>query len=222
MKLTPYLLLTTLCLLVNASQSKQPKTILAIGDSITQGGGNFICYRQILVPELKKRGFALEFIGPKKDATSCHAGYGGKNTGYLRSISKEIYTQYPADIVLIHSGHNSFSKNKPVPNIIEDTKSLIENIVAINPKVIILLAQPITSGKLPKYSYIPELNSKLITLSKEITAKGHKIILVNQAEGFDWETDTIKDKVHTNASGAKKMADKWMGALLPMLSAAHD
>jgi hypothetical protein len=65
MKLTPYLLLTTLCLLVNASQSKQPKTILAIGDSITQGGGNFICYRQILVPELKKRGFALEFIGPK-------------------------------------------------------------------------------------------------------------------------------------------------------------
>jgi lysophospholipase L1-like esterase len=84
------------------------------------------------------------------------------------------------------------------------------------------LAQPITSGKLPKYSYIPELNSKLITLSKEITAKGHKIILVNQAEGFDWETDTIKDKVHTNASGAKKMADKWMGALLPMLSAAHD
>jgi len=196
----------------------EKKTVLAIGDSITQGGGNFVCYRQVLVPELQKQGFAVEFIGPQKDATSCHAGYGGKNTGYLRSISQATYQQYPADIVLIHSGHNSFSKDKPVPGIIEDTKGMIENIATINPKVTILLAQVITSGKLPKYSYIPELNSELTKLAKEMTAKGYDIVLVNQADGFDWKTDTVKDMVHPNASGARKMAEKWMAALQPILS----
>jgi lysophospholipase L1-like esterase len=218
MKLTTCLLLTTFCLAGRVLHAGEPKTVLAIGDSITQGGGNFVCYRQVLVPELKKRRFAVEFIGPQKDATSHHAGYGGKNTAYLRSISQATYQQYPADFVLIHSGHNSFSQDKPVPGIVDDTKGMIENITAINPKVTILLAQVITSGKLPKYSYIPELNEALATMAKEMTAKGYKIILVNQAEGFDWTTDTVKDMVHPNASGAQKMADKWMIALEPLLS----
>jgi len=192
-------------------------TILAIGDSITQGGKSFTCYRQVLIPELIKKGLAFEFIGPEKDATSPHAGYGGRNTKYLLSISKDIYSKYPADIVLIHSGHNSFSKDKPVQGIIRDTRALIETIGAINPKVTILLAQVIPAGKLPKYSYIPKLNKELEVLSRRLISKNFKVILVNQADGFDWKADTIDDKVHPNASGAKKMAVKWMDALLPLL-----
>jgi hypothetical protein len=58
----------------------EPPSILALGDSITQGGKTFVCYRQILVPELRKRGVAFQWIGPRKDLTSAHAGYGGRNT----------------------------------------------------------------------------------------------------------------------------------------------
>jgi len=192
-------------------------SILCLGDSITEGGKTFVCYRQILVPQLREKNIAFKFIGPEKDSTSAHAGYGGKNTSYLLSISKKTYREYPADIVMIHSGHNSFSKDKPVPVIIRDTEAMIDTIREINPKVQILLAQVIPAGKLPKYSYIPELNKRLESLAERLIKKGVRITLVNQAAGFDWKTDTIPDKVHPNASGAKKMSNKWLAALLPAL-----
>jgi lysophospholipase L1-like esterase len=94
---------------------------------------------------------------------------------------------------------------------------MIDNIREINPDVIVLLAQVIPSGKLPKYSYIPELNQELSSLFGRLNKQWQSIILVNQAEGFHWKTDTVNDKVHPNASGAKKMAEKWIDALLPLL-----
>ena len=171
----------------------------------------------MLIPELRKRNVGFTFIGPNQDAVSAHAGYGGKNTRYLLSISKEVYSRYPADIVMIHSGHNSFSKDRPVLGIIRDTEAMIDNIREINPDVIVLLAQVIPSGKLPKYSYIPELNKELSFLFGRLNKQWQSIILVNQAEAFHWRTDTVNDKVHPNASGAKKMAQKWIDALLPLL-----
>ena len=211
---TALLLLGTL----KAQSSKAPPlTILALGDSITAGAGHFTCYRQVLVPELTKTHPELKFIGPKKDKTSAHAGYGGRSTANLLSMTQEIYSKYPADIVLLHSGHNSFAKDKPVSKIIADTRKIVETMHKINPGVTVLLAQVITAGKLPKYSYIPELNERIADLSKHLIEDGHHIVLVDQAEGFDWKTNTVKDKVHPNESGAKKMADKWMKALEPLL-----
>lgn len=197
-----------------SSQAGEAPTILTFGDSITARKDS---YRSVLVPALARKRPAVRFIGPNKDSISNHAGYGGKNTKYLLSISKKIYTNYPADIVMIHSGHNSFSKNKPVKGIIRDTHAIIDTMREINPDVTILLAQVIPAGKLPKYSYIPELNRELESLSVLLNKQGYNIVLVNQADGFDWRSDTTKDKVHPNKSGAKKMANKWMDALLPLL-----
>lgn len=129
---------------LNARTGETP-TILAFGDSITSRSDS---YRSVLVPALTAKQLAFEFIGPNKDKISAHAGYGGKNTKYLLSISKDVYSKYPADIVMFHSGHNSFSEDKPVQGIVRDT---------------------------------------------------------------------INDKVHPNPSGAKKMAAKWLDALLPLL-----
>ena len=212
-----WVLILCLCITSFSANAGDRPTILAIGDSITQGGKTFVCYRQILIPELRKRKVSFKFIGPRKDTSSAHAGYSGKNTKYLLSISEDVYGKYPADIVMIHSGHNSFSKDKPVPKIIRDTEAMIGNMRKINPDVQILLAQVIPAGKLPKYSYIPELNKELESLFTRLKKQGYSIVLVNQADGFDWKTDTVKDKVHPNAAGAKKMADKWMEVLLPLL-----
>ena len=195
----------------------ETRTVLAIGDSLTQRTDS---YRSILIPMLKEKGLKFEFIGPNRDKLSRHAGYGGKNTQYLRSISKTIYQEYPADIVMIHSGHNSFSQDRPVPGIVRDTEAIINNIAGINPKAVILLAQVVTAGKLPKYSYIPELNRELAKLGARLVKEGKNVVLVNLADGFDWETDTLEDKVHVNAHGAKKMAQKWYDALLSVTRSA--
>lgn len=199
-------------------EARNVPTILALGDSITQGGGKtFVGYRDVLIPELRRKQVNFEFIGPNRDSTSAHAGYSGKNAGDLRGMINNVYSRYPANIVLLHAGHNNFSEKKPVPGVVRDTEAILRTIWTINPKAVIFLAQVIPSGKLPKYSYIPELNVELAALAKRLAAEGRPIVLVNQAEGFDWKTDTIKDLVHPNASGAKKMADQWMSALLPIL-----
>ena len=95
-------------------------------------------------------------------------------------------------------------------------KSIINKIQAINPNVRILIAQVIPSGKLPKYSYIPELNEKIAEMVSELHSD--HICLVNQAERFDWKKYTIYDKVHPNKEGAEKMATVWFNALKKVLA----
>ena len=50
-------------LLAPSAIADKPVTILAFGDSITEGGKNFHSYRKILVPELQQRKLEVEFIG---------------------------------------------------------------------------------------------------------------------------------------------------------------
>ena len=210
-----YLIIVLFCTLslTTQGQDKTAKSILALGDSITQGGSS---YRRVLVPKLKEKNLSYTFIGPNKDKISAHAGYGGKNSFFLSKRIKKIYSEYKADIVMIHAGHNNNSKSKPVSKIIDQTESIITTIMEINPNATILLGQVIPSGKLPKYSYIPKLNKELAVLSEKLIQKKHKVILVNHADGFDWKTDCSTDKVHPNLSGATKMANKWLEALLKL------
>jgi acetyl esterase/lipase len=104
-----------------------------------------------------------------------------------------------------------------VPRILEDTVRLIDGFREVNPKVVILLAQPITSGKLPKYSYIPELNDELAKLAGKLDRPESRIIVVPQAGGFDPARDTVADLVHPNAAGAAKMTERWFEALITVM-----
>lgn len=214
--IAPILLLLGIASFSLAEEKKA--TILALGDSITAGSNNGASYREILVPEMQKRGLSFEFIGPNRDDTSRHAGFGGRNTASLRKMIEGIYKEYPADIVLLHSGHNSFSHNKPVKGIVADTALIVEKIHAIRSDATVVIAQVIPAGKLPKYDYIPQLNRELAALHNRFKAEEQKVVLVDMATGFNWRTDASpKDLVHPNLLGATKMANKWLAALLPLL-----
>jgi lysophospholipase L1-like esterase len=201
--------------------------IMPLGDSITEGGGGFVVYRYPLAEKLKAAGYDVEFVGSKTTRAKedsplgvlRHEGYSGQNIQFLAGRFEEFYRQNPADIILLHAGHNQFAEALPVPGMLTTTRRIIDAARAINPKVTVLLAQVITSGKLPKYSYIPEYNAGLVGLAAEYDKPDQRVILVNQAEGFEWETDTISDKVHPSAKGAEKMATKWFEALQKILPA---
>jgi len=210
------LLLLLTCLTVARAE---PVKILPLGDSITEGGGQ-ICYRPALAKRLKDAGHDVAFVGPKEAPAGLrHGGYGGKNAEQIAKLYAGFHASTPADIVLIHAGHNHFADQKPVPGILRATESMIANARKANPKVTILLAQVITSGKLPKYSYLPELNQQLTHLANKLHRPEQRVLLVDQATGFDWKTDTVADRVHPNAQGAAKMADRWFQALEPLLPA---
>ncbi len=204
--------------------NNKPITIMPLGDSITEGGAFFV-YRYPLMEKLKAAGYNVAYVGsretrPVKDSplgVLKHEGRGGWNVGGIAANFEEWYRQNPADIVLIHAGHNQFADQNPVAGMLKNTRKIIETARTINPKVIVLLAQVITSGKLPKYSYIPEFNQALDPLAAELNSPQQPVVLVNQAAGFDPDTDTGGDKVHPNARGAEKMATRWFEALQKVL-----
>ncbi len=196
--------------------TKAGLSIMCIGDSITEGGKSFQIYRQLLSEKLKRQ-FDIEFVGSKGTGLK-HEGYGGKNSAFLAKTVPANFAKHPASAILIHAGHNNFAKDKPVPGIIENTRKLIEGCRTTNPSVTVLLGQVITSKKLPKYSYIPELNLKLAELAKSLNTEKSPVIVVDHATGFNPDTMTVADKVHPNAKGAEHMAKCWARAIRKALS----
>lgn len=208
-------------MLTTAAVQEKKLTILPIGDSITEGkAGTFESYLYPLWEKLYTGGYLVEYIGPRSTPSRIgslnHFARGGKNAEYLESKIDSIYRKYPADIVLLHSGHNHFSEEDPVDGIIASHRSIIDKIRAINPEVIIFDAAVIQSGKLPKYSYIPELNKQIKKLVKSYHSDS--VIFVGQTKKFNWKTGTIHDKVHPNKQGAKVIADAWYAAFSKNIS----
>jgi len=199
-----------------------PARIMAVGDSITQGGGKtFATYRLLLVEKLKVAGVRCEFVGSRPTEGSAtplwHEAYGGKNAEYLASILEAKLKAHPADIVMLQAGHNHFIEEKPVAGIVAAHREMVATARRLNPKAIVFIAQVIPSGKLPKYAYIPDLNVALAALVKELHRPEQPVYLVDLATGFDPAKDTIADRVHPNTAGAEKIARRWAEALTPCL-----
>jgi lysophospholipase L1-like esterase len=194
---------------------------MPVGDSITEGGKTFSTYRVPLLEKLRAAGYRVEYVGSRTRPSPLgplqHEGYSGKNAEYLARVVGKSFHDHPADVVLLHAGHNHWAEQKPVPGIIAATESMIATFRAQNPRVVVLLAQVIPSGKLPKYAYIPELNLQIAALAARLDRPDQRVILVDQARGFDPIEDTISDHVHPNARGAEKMASKWFDALVTVL-----
>lgn len=194
-----------------------PVRLLCVGDSITQGGKTFVTYRLPLDQKLRAAGLNFAFVGSQSSegphGPLWHEGYGGKNAEFLAGILPQKLKQAKPDIILLHCGHNHSAEEKPVPGIIASERAMIEAARKQNPMVVVLLAQVIPSGKLPKYAYLPELNQAQVLLARELSRPDAPVMIVDLATGFDPQKDTILDKVHPNAQGAEKMSAKWLVAL---------
>ena len=201
------------------ASAAEPVRIMAVGDSITQGGKTFVTYRLPLDQKLRAAGANYVFVGSQQSEGTggplWHEGYGGKNAEFLAGIMPQRLRQAKPDIILLHCGHNHSAEEKPVPGIIAAERTIIEAARKQNPKVVVILALVIPSGKLPKYGYLPELNQAEVLLARELNRPEAPVMIVDQFTGFDPQKDTILDKVHPNVQGAEKMANKWFTALKP-------
>jgi len=194
-------------------------SILGLGDSITEGSADFFSYLFPLDSLLKEHGYQINFIGPRNSVlrgdTIHHFGFGGKTAEFLAKSIDSIYAAFPADIVLLHSGHNHFQEENPIAGIIQAQEKIIQTIKSKNPKAVIFVAGVITSGKLPKYAYIPELD---LAIKKMVDARHDaSIIFVDQQQHWDWNVSTIQDKVHPNKAGALVIARNWFDALIKVI-----
>lgn len=203
---------------VHGQEEQKRVTIMGLGDSITEGSPDFSSYLYPLWEKLFTAGYTVDFIGPRESncriGTLRHCGFSGKPVEFLAEKTDSLYALYPADVVLLHAGHNHFTNENPVAGMIAAYRSIIRKIQAINPDAYILMAQVIPSGKLPKYAYIPDLNRAIADMVSDFS---DHVRLVDQATGFDWQEYTVSDRVHPNQKGAEKMAAVWFTALKEVL-----
>ena len=77
---------------------------------ITACSGDFGCYRVALAAKLAQSEFRVRFVGTREDESPLgalrHDGYGGRTAEFLGENMEHIYTANPADVILLHSGHN--------------------------------------------------------------------------------------------------------------------
>ena len=209
---------------LNAGEGGKRLTVMGLGDSITEGGDGFSTYLYPLWERLFAGGYDADFIGPRQSECRIgrlsHCGFSGKNVEFLEARIDSIYRKYPADVVLLHAGHNHFAEERPVEGMMRAYKSIIGKIHAVNPQALVFLAKVTPSGKLPKYSYIPELNRRIEAYVDSL--KDGRVVLVDMARGHDWRTMTIEDKVHPNKVGREFMAGRWFDAIRRTIRPQHD
>ncbi|MBS1664902.1 MAG: hypothetical protein JST68_27895 [Bacteroidetes bacterium] len=190
-------------------------TVLGLGDSITEGGPGFFSYLFPLDSLMKASGFAGRLVGPRLSVQGgdslYHSGFSGKTAEFLAAHIDSIYRAFPADVVLLHAGHNHFVEEAPVQGIVRAQLTIIQTIKKINPRALVFVAGVITSGKLPKYSYIPELNGAIRRMVDSL--RDSTVVFVDQSKGWDWSKYTIDDKVHPNREGARVIAGRWLEAM---------
>ena len=209
-------------------------SVCAVGDSITQGGSAFVAHRIALEREFAALDWNVEWEGTRVDsswgtANPCE-GYSGQNAERIAAQYESHASAVAADVLLLHAGHNynadpaiADPAYMPEAEIVAAVTNAHARIIAAaraqNPDVIVLYAKVITSSKLPKYSYIPQLNKAIASLGAELASENSPVIVVDMADGWNPATDCVSDKVHPSAEGAAKMAAKWMVAFKSLVGA---
>lgn len=203
-------------------------SVCCVGDSITEGMTQNATlqrwtYRLYLPDALAALGCTnVAWKGSHVSSCSGSAlpseGWSGQNAAQVASKYIANAEGDRADFLLIHSGHNyDASDAANVPSVVAAVTNAHAQIIAAarakNPKVVVLEAKVITSGKLPKYQYIPALNAAIGALASRLTTVDSPVVVVDMAEGWDCETHCISDMVHPNETGARLMAERWAAAI---------
>lgn len=212
-----------------------PLRILPLGDSITQADNRHYSYRYYLWILLTDAGFNFDFVGSMNHNFSgnptwpTHAGrsFDSDHEGHWGWSADQILYGFPQkrderlsewlkgytpDIVLLHLGTNDVLQFESAFSTTTELRQIIETLRDDNPMVIVLLAKLIPVLKAGMDPHIDDLNARFDALAAEISTPASPVIIVDQYDGLNGETDMC-DPLHPSSSGELKMAARWFEAL---------
>ena len=207
--------------------------IMPLGDSITQADSQHPGYRYPLWKLLKNGGYNVDFVGslssnhrgenPVQSFDTDHEGHWGWRADQILhgfpGIGKldDFINKSSPDIVLLHLGSNDIFQGEPIEEIESDLLKIINELVSHNKNVIILIARilPIADNRINQR--IRMLNEAISQLPDKMRISKKQLVVVNQFDGFNPQTDTY-DGAHPNSSGEDKMAAKWYKALQSVIT----
>lgn len=213
---------------------ERPIYILAVGDSITQGGKRDrpeYTYRLPLQMLLHQNNIDYDFIGSRQkglhdDASwpdvaqnvpfdPDHEGYYGNKTQVACQKVKTAFSGYQSmpDMVLIHLGTNDQKHGDFERNVGEPLRDFINFLRVKNPEVVVLL------GHLNFQQSDPVLKIRSIVeeIAKDMNSEKSPIRTVHHYKNWTAEPDKVYtdtfDWAHPNLKGQEKMALNWYAAM---------
>jgi len=208
-------------------QHRSRLKVMALGDSITRGYSGRDSYRWPLWSLIRQAGFNVDFVGsihPRgaldDEFDADHEGHGGFSTTDILKALPGWLAQNTPDVVLLHIGTNDVDRCQNIDETAKTTEQIIDVIQGHNPKVIILLAQIIPidfDGYCPTGDSVDETVRKLNQRLGRIPTVEPGVIVVDLYSALDARAD-LRDALHPNERGFKKMAQGWFQALKPVLA----
>lgn len=218
-------------LLMAASAFAAPLRIVAIGDSITQGGKlgtKQYTYRWPLSRMLHDEQVAFDFIGTRTEGLDSaatwpapwdahHEGFYGATSAFVRDHLREDLPKLPPpDVALIDLGTND-DKADIGGATIAPLRDIVAMLRARNPKVSVYVA--LIPARIVRRV---ELHARVRWEAHELSTPASPVVAVDQdvawnADPHDPAGDTV-DGVHPNLKGQRKMAEAWLSAMRPQLA----
>jgi lysophospholipase L1-like esterase len=214
-------------LLLNFTFTSQAKAfemlapvIMPLGDSITNGTwGLYGSYREPLWQKMTELGYPAQFVGSLASGTfpqPHHEGHPGWRIDQIRkSIDGWMNTSRPS-LVLLMIGTNDIDQNYKLDQAPARLADLVDQIFVLKPDVKIILATipPISAtsqtgcGGAACEQKVLALNSALPAIVSQRASQGKSISLVPMHDLILLQD--LRDGVHPNEGGYKKMADGWL------------
>ncbi len=202
--------------------SNKKLKIMAIGDSVTQGGAKpeEFSYRLQLSKMLDKAGYKVDFLGkqhslPGKNFKwpagfdNDHEGFYGKTTLYVAQALKKDLAKTDTispDIALILLGNNDQNKINLLSSLVLPMKAIIKALREKNSKITILIGTLNLNSI--NYKYI-RWHLNLVRWLDD--SKESRIILVSMHH--DWNLQDTFDGIHPSVTGQEKIAKEWFKAI---------
>jgi len=173
---------------------------------------------------------SVDWVGSGKGENSCRdTKYDRDNEGHSGFLAINIANskqlvgwlqKNPADVITMHLGTNDIvQQNKPVDQIIAAFTTLVDVMRTSNPRIKIVVAQIIPIGIGSFNTKIQDLNKAIPPWATKLNSTSSPIWVVDQNTGFSGTSD-LRDGVHPNAAGDKKMAAVWEPALVHAFAVA--
>ena len=175
--------------------SQRMKTILVLGDSLSEGFGlkPSEAYPALLANRLRGAGMSFEVTNA--------SAVGGTTEGGLQRLPAHL--KHKIDIFILELGINDAFQGVPVNQIQKNLQEIIDTVKARNPDVRVVIA----GMQLPNYAG-DDYVSAFGKIFPELAAKNGAALVPYLLDGVAGDRLlTLPDGIHPNAAGQKILAD---------------
>ncbi|MFI7027064.1 FG-GAP-like repeat-containing protein [Micromonospora sp. NPDC049900] len=190
--------------------------VMPLGDSITYGVGvdnpAGTGYRARLYDGLRDDA-VLDLVGSQSSGTLPDRNHEGHPYWRIKQVEQRVecvIPQYRPNVVLLHIGTNDMQFNEDVAGAPGRLDTLIGRIVALAPETTVLVAQLVPAFNAGTNDKVQTYNGAIPGVVARYAAAGKRVRVVDMSAVTRAD---LTDSVHPNATGYRKMADAFLGAI---------